>query len=413
MAVRSKSGRRLRIEWPAVARHAVAIAATLGLAAIVIKVDAPDALSAHKAALAAIAPDSPDRAFEAAGAEIATGAKSVPAASLARVKDAASDAPLSAEPYFVTGVDALYRGQAAKGQALLTEARRRNPRHRLARLFLLQEDLRAMRVLEATRELKVLTRLVPQVTTLIVPELAKLAVDPRTRSAVAGALRGDPLLNHVLQQLAQSGAEPGVVLELARGAPPPRGQDDPDWRNALVAQFVERKRYGEAFRLWAEFNKAPAMPAGQLVFNPRFERRPEPAPFNWLLSANSVGAAETQRAGGLTVEYFGRESGDLTSQLLLLAPGRYRMQFKVEGNADGQGSLLLWSVSCAGGGARLAEAPLKGVTYTTETRAFDFTVPAQDCGAQMLRLEGRAGEFPATQAVTIPALALRRLESTH
>lgn len=410
MAVRTRSRRQTRIEWRTVARHSVAIAATLGLAAVVVKVDAPDAFSAYPAALAALAPNDPERVFESAATEVATAPKSISAASLSGVRNAAKEVPLSAEPFFVAGADALFRGETTKGETLLKEARRRNPRHRMARLLLLQEDLRALRVLEATSELKILTRLVPQVTTMIVPALAKLAEDAQTRRAVADALRGDPLLNHVLLQLAQSGAEPGVVLELARGAPAVNGPDVPDWRNALVTQFVERKQYDQAFRLWTAFNKAPAIPAGQWIFNPRFERRSEPAPFNWLLSANSVGAAEIQRRGGLSVEYFGRESGDLASQLLLLAPGRYRLQFRVEGNADGQGSLLLWSVTCADAGTRLVELPLKGISYTAATKAFDFTVPAQDCGAQMLRLEGRAGEFPATQAIVVPALALRRLE---
>ena len=309
----------------------------------------------------------------------------------------------------LAGMDAMVAKNDQKAAQFFAHALNRNPRSRLARLFVLELALRRNDVRHAVLDMTLLGRLLPDAATAFVPELARMAQDPRTRRALAPTLRADPvMLALVLHYLADKGASPALVLQLAgsRVGPPPR--ELADWREALLRSMLERGNFDAAHRLWAAFaGLKDDVPEG--IYDGSFQGRPGFAPFNWTFSSSETGAAERDRGGGLHVEYYGRVPGDLASQVLTLPPGRYRFAFNAEGDLRDAQHRLFWRVQCyRKDPTTLLDIPIANVTFAGRTIAGDFMVPA-DCPGQWLKLVGEPTEFPKNESVTIREVRVQRI----
>lgn len=383
---------------------ALACAAGIALAFLVVRASAVDALVRQNPFAAATAwPSHPGARVGLAMSEFQLRNGRVSTASQAAALDALGRYPLAEEPFLLAAVEALSKGEDAKGEALLAEAKRRNPRSRFTRMLMLDRHLRAQRVTEAGEEISALNRLVPDANAAVVVELARLIQDPRTGPALINVLRGDPgMRDAVLQQLAIVGAEPELILRISAGAG--KSPASAPWQGVLLGKLVERGQYGRAHQLWLSFGGRGGGDSKGL-YDGDFAGQPGPDPFNWRFATGPAGVAE-RREGSLDVAYYGRASVELASQLLVLKPGRYRLQFQAEGDASGEGSRLAWTVTCLPGNAVIADIRLAAIESAPRTLAGDFTVPASGCGAQWLRLNGVAGEFPTEQSVTIRGLKL-------
>lgn len=391
----------------------VLLVAALGIGWLAARAALPPLLSARPDLANRFVPGNPDTVFRIATLDYARTRKPPPAADPAFIAQAAARSPLSADPFVFAAVHALAAGDGTRATRLLEEARHRNPRHRLARALLIERYVRESRPREAGVELATLNRLVPDASQVISDGMADLAARPATAQAVTGALRGDPAIDGVLLKMVQKGAAPGAVLALARnrGALPQSGADA--WRGALLDRLVKAGDFTHARTLWRSFGGGSADAPIDAVFNPEFAALSAAPPFNWTLATGEVGAAELRKRGGLSVEFFGRASGPLVSQLMTLPPGRYRLQFVAEGDAKGTTSKLVWMVRCAaagrapGEGRALLSAVIAGVSGPPRRLGADFAVPA-DCPAQWLVLEGQASDFRDHEFVEITAFALRR-----
>jgi hypothetical protein len=319
--------------------------------------------------------------------------------------DALRRAPLADEPYLLAAVDALAAGRNAQGEKLLEETRRRNPRERLARLLLLDRYLRENKVRESVGEMKALGNLVTGASSVLTPALARMAQDPATAAQMVPMLRAQPKLQEaVLENLVASGAEPAVVLNVA--GPAAHSGASESWKAALLARLIGRHDLGGAWDLWKRFTGYRDDGAGKGLYDAGFAGLPGPPPFNWDLSAAGPGVAERGADHLLQVDYFGRDTGILASQLLMLRPGRYRLSFRASGNASGEGARLVWTMACNPGDARLLELPVIGVATAPKRFSAVFAVPASGCPAQWLRLSGVAGDVESAQQAAISGLTL-------
>jgi len=353
---------------------------------------------------AAFSPDHPQAQLALASAQLDIGTGRVPPEARRGSLDALARAPLAEDPFLIAGLSAIEAGRTREGEALLEEARRRNPRLRAARLFLLDRYLRTDRMDEAGREIVALRRLVPGVAEALAPQLAQMVRDERTGASLIRLLgRDEGLQQAVLGNLAQSGADPDLILRIANSAPQaaPTRNGLP-WQRQLLGLLIERGDLTRAVRLWRSFAGLPAGEDGKAVYDGRFQHLPGADPFNWALYEGSGGVSERSPAPALDVQYFGRETVDLASQMMVLRPGRYRLRFRVEGSAKGDDSRLAWRVFCRGNNANpILDLTLRDVTAAPREMTGDFTVPGGGCNGQWLRLQGLAGEFPGTQTATI------------
>src|SRR5439155_24346006 len=101
------------------------------------------------------------------------------------------------EPFLVAGIAADAAHEEGRAEALLAEARRRNPRGRFTRLLLLDLYLRHGRSEAAGAELAALSRPIPEAGGALVPELSRLPPDPKTRPGLAKMLRQNPDIRDV------------------------------------------------------------------------------------------------------------------------------------------------------------------------------------------------------------------------
>ncbi len=349
--------------------------------------------------VARLAPDHPEIVIRTALRDFAV-ARGLSEASYRRLVRAAPMAPLAAEPLLFHGLYLLGRGQVEEAQSFLEEARRRDPRDRLARLVLLDQYLRRGDARGAAGEVQVLVRLIPDSGPVLVPELARLAVDPETRGTLAQALAGQPMMEILLKSMLDRGADPQQVIELAAGTNMLDGGADRQWKQALMISLVRNGRFGTARRLWAQFHSLPRSEAVGAIHDSDFRGLPGGPPFGWRLREGASGFAEQGRPAGLVAHYYGRQQMGLAEQLLSLSPGRHRLEVEAQGESEAGGGTIAWNIRCHGARNSLVVLGLAGLSDRPSLYRAEFEVPA-GCPAQWLRLVGVPAEFPADQTATI------------
>jgi len=384
----------------------LAILAVVGLALLWLALSTTGTLAFPRFAQAAelLDPNNPARFFAGPGAGMAQ--RELSDETRSQLSSALGRQPLAAEPFGHVAARIMAGGDLARGERLLLEARRREPRDYLIRLSLLDFYFRTNRVREAGLEASTVVTLLPQSGGLLVPLLTRQALAPRTSPVLVEAIGHMPLMQGVLYELLQRGTDPERVMQLAVRQPRPAPGEFPNWLSLAISKLIERGNPARARSLWLEL-VGRAGERNLPVFDPRFEGWAGPPPFNWTLAGGEIGSAERTSGPALDVSYPGRRGGVLASQTLVLSPGRYRFSVRAEGNANGQGSRLAWRILC-GEGAALLELPVTGITYTPRELSGEFTVSGA-CRTQSLRLEGTPGEFPTTQAARISDLSIRPL----
>lgn len=193
--------------------------------------------------------------------------------------------------------------------------------------------------------------------------------------------------------------------------------DGPLSDNELVQVYdsLLRSRQEGLLALVREQTGRPA--AGLLLVNGEFDPLSNPAPFEWILKS-SVGIVpevmpDRGRTGqsALRVEYDGFSRGEVASQLLQLAPGRYRLTGEVRSEVGAATERLRWSASCYGTGEILggtfANTAQGGADWQAFSLAFD--VPQRSCRIQRLTLEAAPSDHRSTVIGWYDALSVKRI----
>jgi hypothetical protein len=261
-------------------------------------------------------------------------------------------------------------------------------------------------VKEAVIEMKSLDNLIEGASGVLTPALAQMTQDPATAPQMIPLLQAQPALHEaVLENLAASGADEALILKVA--GPAARSGGAEPWKAALLSRLVGRHEIGRAWDLWRLFTGFRGEAAGKGLYDGGFAGLPGPPPFNWDLAGGAPGAAERSAGHALQVDYYGRDNGNLASQLLMLRPGRYRLSFRASGDASGESSRLIWTITCDPGQGSLLQLPVTGVKSAPRSFAGAFIVPAGGCPAQWLRLSGISGDVSGAQSATISGMSIQ------
>jgi hypothetical protein len=312
--------------------------------------------------------------------------------------DAAAQSPLSPEPFLVHGVQAQMAGDAQAARLAFLAAQRRDPRSVPAAYFLAEYSLRSGRLYDGLNQTALLARLLPATTATLSPFLAAYAKNRAVWPQIRTMFRTEKgLEDSVLLALAQDGHNAEAILALA-------DQDhlkpDSPWLPTLLYSLVGQGDYAKARAIWASVGRA--QPGAGLLYDADFSGPAAPPPFNWVLVSSTVGLAERQPGKKLHVLFYGNQDGTLASQLLLLAPGTYRLQMQLVGGPV-HPELLSWSVRCDKSTEPVASV---GITEAA-ARGWAFQIPA-NCPAQWIELSGRSGDVAQQTDVTIGGLSLRQ-----
>lgn len=328
----------------------------------------------------------------------------VPAGIAAAARRALPGSPLASEPFF--GVAAAgFRGTAAgtpQDAALLREAVRRNPRSREARLLLMRHAVAAGNLGEAIDQLAVLNRLNSSAVEQLMAALgAAISTDRQVDEAVAALQSHRELYRPFIGGFAQTKKPPALIVHLISSLPPV-AFEDPESRRLAIIQMINAQAFAQARALW-QVRYRSATPG--LVHSPDFADRTSPPPFNWALEQNSTGVAERVAGKGIELEYYGRESGLIASQLVTLAPGNYRaiLDYRTESGAPGG---IAMQLRCADTGDVLAQTPLRAAPGTGQKLALRFTILPTQCRGQVLALVGLPLEERNSQAIVARTLTI-------
>jgi len=327
---------------------------------------------------------------------------------LVAVQHAAMAAPLDARGYLILGHQQLLDAMPQRALATLEAGQRLDPRHRLIHLLLLDRYLRTARYANAATQFSVLARLMGGAQPAIATAMAQMIVTPETRDAVRRTLRTDPGLERaVLVSLARSNTSPATVFELASPIARAEARQTNSWGPVLVNRLIDQAHYATARSVWQKIYGISAAQAAIPIINPDFRKVPATPPFDWIITASGLGAADLQN-GRMSVEYYGRDSGDLATQLLVLRPGRYRYAFTVDPGKTDATSRLFWSLACGSPKKPEGLRMNVGIVPAAKPRRIvaDLVIPS-DCPVQTLTLRGEADDFPAPIAVELSDLDLR------
>lgn len=375
-------------------------------------------LPAQSPALLNIAPDDADGVLSRASlALVATvdsrdpmslgfGRTPLSSATIAAVRHAATQLPLDERPYLILGQEQLVAGQTGHGIRTLEAGQRLDPRNRLIHLALLVQYLKTNRFGPAAAQMSVLSRLISRTQPFVATALAQMIVMSNTAPAAKRALQSDPNLERsVLTTLAKSTASPDQIFALASPRALADAGNPQSWGPALVSRLVDADRFADARQVWQRIYRLPSAAVAAPIFNPQFRTMPASPPFDWTLAASGLGAADPDN-GTLAVDYYGRDSGNLADQMLVLSPGRYQLDFATEGGKPNAASQLFWTVACATGDKTVLANVAVPTPPGLHRAGGAFTVTST-CPAQTLTLRGEAGEFPSPISLTIKGLAIR------
>jgi hypothetical protein len=405
----SRSGPRAALSARGVASAAVLAVAGLSLGWLSFKSAMVNTLPASSSEIARFAPDYPGVVLGRTAARLVAQHGILDTQTLDSVRRAAAAAPLDARAYLILGHQQLLDNTPDRAVATLEAGQRLDPRQRLIHLLLLDRYLRTARYGDAATQFSVLARILGATQAPIATAMAQMTMAPETRDAVRRTMNTDPVLERaVLIALAKSDTAPDAIFALASPAVRADAGNADSWGPILVNRLVEHGQYIAAKSVWQRIYGLSSAQAAMPITNAGFRKTSAAPPFDWTLTTSSLGAADL-RGGSLAIEYYGRDSGDLASQLLVLKPGRYRFAITVDAGKTDATAKLYWSLACKAAASDTRD-PLMTLPVTATAKphriAADIVVQA-NCPTQILTLRGEAGEFPSPLSVTLRDLELR------
>ena len=333
-------------------------------------------------------------------ARAARARQAVSPATFDRIHKAALEAPLAPEPYLVEGVRAQLAGDRSKAERAFLAAEWRDPRSLPAHYFLADQFFRERDAAGGLREVAALANLAPGGPGSSAPYLAAFARDRANWPKMKALFRANPAIeNAALIELAKDGANAPALFALAS---PRQRKADSDWLAVLLGSLVKAGEYSRARALWALASGIDVR-SQALLFDDDFSKPKPLPPFNWTFTSSTVGLAERQPGGRLHAIFYGQEDGALARQLLVLAPGRYRLSMRLLGDPS-QAKALNWTVKCVAAQTPLVTAPLD----VAASRGLTFDVPG-GCPAQWIDLSGVSADLPQQIDVSISGLRLMRV----
>jgi hypothetical protein len=312
------------------------------------------------------------------------------------IDEAAAKSPLSAEPFLVQGVRAQVSGDLERATEAFLAAQWRDPRSLPAAYFLANHYLRRGNAYRGLEQTSLLARLSPGGAAAAAPFVAAYAQDRSNWSTIRALFRSQPgLEDAVLSALARDPRNADAIMAISGPAHRTPGSA---WLATLLNSLVTAGQYSRARGIWSAV--AGERTGSALIYDADFTSPQAPPPFNWSLTSSTVGLAERQPDSRLHLIFYGNRDGVLASELVMLAPGTYRLDLQLVGTPL-RPELMLWSIRCD----RKSEPVSSASLDTVARRGWTFAIPG-NCPAQWLELSGRSGDIAQQADATLARLRL-------
>jgi hypothetical protein len=316
--------------------------------------------------------------------------------------------PLNARALRILGQAAAASGKDPDAGRFMQMAARLSLHESVAVYWLLVRSVESKDYAAALTYADVALRTLPGFDPYVMPLLARIVADGKAANLLKAELADDPPWRTiVLQNLPRAVVDERVPLELLlalrSSRHPPRAAELDAFLNFLVAH----RMYELAYYTWLQFLRPDELAGAGLLYNGSFESPPSGAPFDWSFEQGSgvnIDVVERPDKSGdraLRIDFeYGRVDYHSIKQLLMLAPGRYHLHGRYQGDLVGRRGLK-WRLACAETPDRpFAEsAMIAGRAAGWSDIDLDFDVPGDGCRPQSMSLDLDA-RMPSEQFLT-------------
>jgi hypothetical protein len=321
--------------------------------------------------------------------------------------------PLSFEPFFIAAKAEEQAGKHDRALRLMEEARRRRPNYTATRAQLVVYYGRNLDYPASLAEIDYVLRRSQAAKERLLPEIVKIVSKKEGREALAPLLAGEPSWRQEFFYAAQAQdvdpEDASALVSLIR-ARKPRGDMLPE-AQFLIHALIGSGEYTRAKAVWTGALGNGARPTGS-VFDPRFKGLPAPPPFHWVLQDNEAGRASIAQSAaqgsGLEVELYAGRSIAVAEQMLVIAPGRHRLETVAQSENPVTSGRIFWRLACLSDDRELARLDLTGVKSRASSHATVFNAPGSGCPAQRLQLFFEAGEVARPASLRIISVSVSR-----
>ncbi|RUP09849.1 hypothetical protein [Hyphomicrobium sp.] len=302
--------------------------------------------------------------------------------------------PLSAQAFELLGMLSVAGGDTISAKKYMQAAAARSPRSPAALYWLLRYSLSANDIEDVIDRADALLRIRPDLISGVTPALGQIAGTPAGLERLIATLsKGPPWRKKFF--LALNGKTKSVdtpkklLVGLVYSDHPPT----PNEIGTYLRYLINSKYYERAYSAWLEFLSPTQLEDARLLFNGGFRFRPSGLPFDWTIEKSHGALTEIVAAQGetdmnaLSIEFGGgRVDFHPVSQVLVLAPGRYRLHGISKGSLKGLRGLK-WQLACIEQPSRALAESKAFLEESSDWTDFSlsFEIPAS-CRAEIIRL---------------------------
>jgi len=332
------------------------------------------------------------------GANLALGLRDVatdPDAALARLQAALDGNPGEGRAYAALGLLLENRGEAERASLAMETASRLAPQRSDVQMEVATFWMRRGDFARALTHWDTVLRHNPRQQAQLFPGLVELAGDP-ARHAAFMQLLGKPVQWWPAFFVHAANRAPNVdtvrvLFNLQKGGP---NAASPDMLRAWLARLQKEGLWLEAWFVWLDSLPKDQIDRVGYLYNGSFEAPISNLGFDWIhqkhgaVSLDTAGTYESSGDRALRVSFRGlRVQFQHLHQFLMLPPGDFHLQGRVRPDNLQAPQGMQWALYCVGQQAPLAVTErFRGATPWTRFRT-PFSVPAEGCPVQMLRLE--------------------------
>jgi tetratricopeptide (TPR) repeat protein len=323
------------------------------------------------------------------------GAAKDPDAALARLQAAIDGNPGEGRAYAALGLLLENKGELARAQAAMETASRLAPQRSDVQMEVAAFWMRRGDFARALAHFDTVLRHNPAQRARVFPGLVELAADPARQAAfmtlLAKPVEWWPAFFIHAASKAPSVDTGRVLFNLQKGGP---NAATPEMLRAWLARLQKEGLWLEAWFVWLDsLPKEQAARVGYL-FNGSFETPLSNLGFDWInpkhpgVMLDTAGTYESSGDRALRVSFRGlRVQFQHLYQYLMLPPGDFHLQGRVRPDNLEAPQGMQWALYCVGRNEPIAVTDrFRGSTPWTRFRT-PFSVPAEGCPVQMLRLE--------------------------
>ena len=342
-------------------------------------------------------------------------------AALARARRLAIGAVVR-EPVNAAGVrtvallDAV-AGNQARAQRIMAYAQSLSRRDVVAQIWLIEQEVQRNNIEGALRHYDRALRVSREPRALLIPILVQSSSDPAIARPLGALLERRPSWRFAFaeQLTAESRSAATMAYLIRRLGLNPADDRDRNFILRALRRMIELGDHRRAYALYRDSRGAGAPGPGQ-VRNGDFESGdPGFPPFDWhYVSEGGLGAFREAREGApgtaaLTLSASTGRNGEVARQLLILAPGRYRLSALAGDVGSDEMSRPQVAILCAvRGGQDLMRASLPAAESRPGRMQQGFTVPAGGCPAQWLSIVARSDLQTGASEPWIDSIAIAR-----